>query len=57
MAGRGTDILLGGNPEFLTKEYLKKQKKIRICIQTSPADRRSAPNGTRFCALPGRNRH
>ncbi len=26
MAGRGTDILLGGNPEFLTKEYLKKEK-------------------------------
>ena len=27
MAGRGTDILLGGNPEFLTKEFLKKQNK------------------------------
>jgi preprotein translocase subunit SecA len=25
MAGRGTDILLGGNPEYLTKEKLKKQ--------------------------------
>jgi preprotein translocase subunit SecA len=25
MAGRGTDILLGGNPEFLAKEHLKKQ--------------------------------
>lgn len=25
MAGRGTDILLGGNPEFLTKEYFRKQ--------------------------------
>ncbi|HXF06140.1 MAG TPA: preprotein translocase subunit SecA [Blastocatellia bacterium] len=24
MAGRGTDILLGGNPEFLAKEFLKK---------------------------------
>jgi preprotein translocase subunit SecA len=24
MAGRGTDILLGGNPEFLTKERLRK---------------------------------
>jgi preprotein translocase subunit SecA len=24
MAGRGTDILLGGNPEFLAKEYLKR---------------------------------
>ena len=25
MAGRGTDILLGGNPEFLAKEILKKK--------------------------------
>jgi len=25
MAGRGTDILLGGNPEFLAKEILKKE--------------------------------
>jgi len=27
MAGRGTDILLGGNPEFMTKEHLRKQNK------------------------------
>ncbi len=27
MAGRGTDILLGGNPEFITKEELRKQAK------------------------------
>ena len=26
MAGRGTDILLGGNPEFLAAEYLKRQE-------------------------------
>ena len=26
MAGRGTDILLGGNPEFLAREYLKRQE-------------------------------
>ena len=26
MAGRGTDILLGGNPEFMTKEYCLKDK-------------------------------
>ncbi len=25
MAGRGTDILLGGNPEYLTKEQLRRQ--------------------------------
>ena len=24
MAGRGTDILLGGNPDFLAREYLKR---------------------------------
>ncbi|MEQ1886414.1 MAG: preprotein translocase subunit SecA [Bryobacteraceae bacterium] len=27
MAGRGTDILLGGNPEFMTKEYFRKESK------------------------------
>ncbi len=27
MAGRGTDILLGGNPEFMAKELLRKQGK------------------------------
>ena len=27
MAGRGTDILLGGNAEFMAKEYLRKQGK------------------------------
>src|SRR5215471_18452157 len=26
MAGRGTDILLGGNPEFMTREYFLKNK-------------------------------
>ncbi len=26
MAGRGTDILLGGNPEFLAHDYLKRQE-------------------------------
>ncbi|HLL74701.1 MAG TPA: preprotein translocase subunit SecA [Pyrinomonadaceae bacterium] len=26
MAGRGTDILLGGNPEFLAREYLKRDE-------------------------------
>jgi preprotein translocase subunit SecA len=35
MAGRGTDILLGGNPEFLTKEYLKKENKDPDALQTS----------------------
>jgi preprotein translocase subunit SecA len=27
MAGRGTDILLGGNPEYMAKEYFRKQGK------------------------------
>src|SRR5580698_2043318 len=27
MAGRGTDILLGGNPDFLTRERLRKENK------------------------------
>ncbi len=35
MAGRGTDILLGGNPEFLTKEHLKKENKDPDLLQTS----------------------
>lgn len=26
MAGRGTDILLGGNPEFMAREFLKKRE-------------------------------
>ncbi len=26
MAGRGTDILLGGNPEFMAREFLKKKE-------------------------------
>ncbi|MCW5965845.1 MAG: preprotein translocase subunit SecA [Bryobacterales bacterium] len=32
MAGRGTDILLGGNPEFLAEERLKKEGKSRETI-------------------------
>src|SRR5215467_2036462 len=34
MAGRGTDILLGGNPEFLAKEFLRKQTKDPDYMQT-----------------------
>ncbi len=40
MAGRGTDILLGGNPEFTAKEYLRKQNKdpdyMQTCAVTTP---------------------
>src|SRR5579872_5279693 len=35
MAGRGTDILLGGNPEFMAKEYLRKQNKNPDAMQIS----------------------
>ncbi len=34
MAGRGTDILLGGNPEFSAKEFLRKQNKDPDYMQT-----------------------
>ncbi len=33
MAGRGTDILLGGNPEYMTKEFLRKEGKDPDAIQ------------------------
>src|SRR5579885_1346594 len=39
MAGRGTDILLGGNPEFMAKEYFRKQNK-------DPDTRQTAAIGT-----------
>jgi preprotein translocase subunit SecA len=32
MAGRGTDILLGGNPDYLTEDLLNKQNKSRETI-------------------------
>jgi len=53
MAGRGTDILLGGNPEFLTKEYLKKQNKDPDLYQTSPA---GSPERTEWDAVFARFR-
>jgi len=35
MAGRGTDILLGGNPEFMAKEYFRKESKDPDTLQTA----------------------
>jgi len=35
MAGRGTDILLGGNPEFMAKERLRKENKDPDVLQTA----------------------
>ena len=56
MAGRGTDILLGGNPEFLTKEYLKKQNKDPDALQTAAVgSRRAHRMGHRFHPLQGRD--
>src|SRR5262249_49732796 len=37
MAGRGTDILLGGNPDFLSKELLRKKG---LDPATAPAEAR-----------------
>ena len=37
MAGRGTDILLGGNPEFMTKEACLKEKAAELMPQDSEA--------------------
>jgi preprotein translocase subunit SecA len=39
MAGRGTDILLGGNPDFLSKEILRKRG---IDPATAPVDARAS---------------
>src|SRR3989441_1122576 len=39
MAGRGTDILLGGNPDFLSKEVLRKKG---LDPATAPAEARAA---------------
>jgi preprotein translocase subunit SecA len=38
MAGRGTDILLGGNPEFMAKEFLRKENKDPDYMQTCALD-------------------
>ena len=57
MAGRGTDILLGGNPEFLTKEHLKKQNKDPDLLQTSRRGIAGARRmGRGLHALQGRDR-
>jgi preprotein translocase subunit SecA len=38
MAGRGTDILLGGNPEFITREKFRKQNKDPETVEKSEWD-------------------
>jgi preprotein translocase subunit SecA len=54
MAGRGTDILLGGNPEFMTKEYCLKQ---RIAMPYVPPVQSAAhPDGAASAGSDGRGR-
>jgi preprotein translocase subunit SecA len=49
MAGRGTDILLGGNPEFMAKQQLVKKGQARAVSAAEGAISPSAPPGmTRF---------
>src|SRR5579872_1075156 len=38
MAGRGTDILLGGNPEYMTKDHLRRQGKDPDAMQIATID-------------------
>src|SRR5665213_2049115 len=45
MAGRGTDILLGGNPDFMTRQELVKRSQARV---VSAAEGAISPN-----AAPG----
>ena len=51
MAGRGTDILLGGNAEYLTKERLRKENKDPDAYQTAAID---TPERAEWDALYGR---
>ena len=56
MAGRGTDILLGGNPEFLTKEYLEEGKQGSRSVPDQPRRiARAHRVGCGLDALPRRN--
>jgi preprotein translocase subunit SecA len=45
MAGRGTDILLGGNPEFMARQELVKQNKARAISVAEGAINPMAPAG------------
>jgi preprotein translocase subunit SecA len=45
MAGRGTDILLGGNPEFMTRQELVKKNQVRAISVAEGAINPMAPAG------------
>ena len=53
MAGRGTDILLGGNPEFMARQQLVKQSKARAISVAEGAINPMAPPGFLRFLLPG----
>ena len=55
MAGRGTDILLGGNPDFLSKEILRKKGVDPATARARRAGHRAGggPAGHRARARPG----
>ena len=46
MAGRGTDILLGGNPEFMAKEHFRKESKDPDACRPAAVGSPNARNGT-----------
>ncbi|MCC7498286.1 MAG: preprotein translocase subunit SecA [Bryobacterales bacterium] len=53
MAGRGTDILLGGNPEYIAKEHLRKQNKNPDLLQIAAI---GTPEREEWDAIYGRYR-
>ena len=53
MAGRGTDILLGGNPEFMARQELVKKNKARAISVAEGAINPMAPAGISALLLPG----
>ncbi len=63
MAGRGTDILLGGNPEFLTREHFLKNKiampyaQAPAVIGAEPADGASRRTHCADGAFPDRRQN
>jgi preprotein translocase subunit SecA len=55
MAGRGTDILLGGNPEFLTREYCLKNKLAALSASAGPRVGEDSGSSTSTAADPDPN--
>ena len=53
MAGRGTDILLGGNPDFMTRQELVKKAHARAISVAEGAINPMAPAGIPALLLPG----